>query len=539
MKHQQDNAIGADDEEYHTYVDRYSKNMEEGLGEIAAGISDPQLRNAFTMENKPRVVAGQEQMRKKAFAVETDVQKSNLNSRLDGLSKSILDTGTDQADKLLSIENAVDQIDAARESGYISSEAAGNLERAFKADTAVKFINALPIEEQKDALNSKLAKDNIPADVHAKMLRALKPKTLRMEAQKIVAGMDGMTDREKRVEARKHRTSGDLYGYIKQEMEDVRVEEKQLQLQDDQALHNDWYLKVVRMEEGYTLKDLQSTENAEFIGIKNTKFQKDLLNAARAVAKAATNPRTQSDPQVLDTLHSLNSEEDYESLRNYYLANVGKLSGKHIDTWSKISNEGVIPEEYKSQFTLIQRVENKLAEQEIFDTKKRLLVRNLVDRWYEDEFNDDNPNPNDTKTNAAIDRFIAEAHVSDFGPDTVEPLFALSPEDKEEMYEQTIEDPENATANNLEVVLNDVFQKSDDPEVMKEIVGIGISRYEDLTPATQKKVFNAARVNETELFYGSLDLLRANGSPDPTDLQMIKVMEYVRDFNRRRELNGE
>jgi hypothetical protein len=52
-----------------------------------------------------------------------------------------------------------------------------------------------------------------------------------------------------------------------------------------------------------------------------------------------------------------------------------------MDTWSRISNEGIVEPGFEPPFTLLQMVDQRLASQGITDTEDRLVVRDRLDKY--------------------------------------------------------------------------------------------------------------------------------------------------------------
>lgn len=538
LKHQQDNAFDEDDKDYATFDERYSTSMDEGMAEIAEGISDTSLRTAFMLDSRPRIVAGQERIKDKAFAVETDVQRANVNSRFNGLREVIL--GDDETESIRAIQDAKDLLASSRDSGYYSAEEMGNMERAFTADAAIGYVNKQDIEDQKAALESDLVQKNVPSDIIAKKLRSLENQTQLAEAQKIADSFDGLSISEQNSKFRDY--EGKQRQLVQQLVGQNNALQKQVKIVDDEALHQDWYMKVITGDEGFTLPDLLDKGNTEFLNLDD-KYQKDLMRAA----SAASTPRSASNRKVIDHLYKLNAEgskdkSKYIELREYYTANVDKLSAKDMDRWSKLSNEGIIPEEYASEFTLIQRVDNILATAGVKDSVVSLLVRDKVDKWNESYFETYNKAPDQTAMDDEITRQVTEVSRSRWGDSPLSDTYTaednwikMTVPRQNVVIADTIENPAGATLGNVHVVLGEVLGFSRDPEMIIQGINLGIDRYEELNDDDKGLVFNSIRDNDTEKYDRIGTKYLEVNNRTPTQQDMIDGYRKIRDFKRKQQ----
>lgn len=533
LKNQQDNAFDEDDKDYGTYVDRYSKNMDEGIAEIAEGISDNRLRSEFLLSNRPRIVTGQERMKDRAFGVETDVQRANTSSKLNGLREAIL--GDDEAESIQAIKDAKDLLATARDMGYYSAEEMGNMERAFTADAAMGYVNKQEIEDQLTALDSDIVQKNVPSDVVAKKRRSLEKQTKLAEAQIIADSFDGLSVPEQNRKFKEY--TGEQRQLVQQLVGQNNALKKQEKTTADEALHQDWYMKVVTQDAGFSLAELTDKSNTAFYSLDD-KYQKDLIRAA----SAAATPRTKSLPKVIDKMYKLNAagkagnKQAYLDLREFYLKNVNMLSAKDMDRWSKMSNEGVIPEEYESEFTLIQRIDNKLATNGTKDVVVSLQVRDKVDKWNENYFKTHQKAPDQTAMDAEIDRQITEVSRSRWGDSPLSDMYTaeakwidMEVEQQNVVIEDTFSNPHGATPANVHVVLGEVLGYSRDPEMIMQAVNLGLTQYDTLSDGDKDSVFSAIRDNDTDMFDRvGTTLLKKNERP-PTQQEIIDGYKYVRN----------
>jgi hypothetical protein len=532
MKNQQDNAFDESDLEYGTYVERYSKNVGEGLSEIASGISDLELRNLFMLENQPRVTAGAERMGNRAFLVEADVQRGNVNSRLNGLREVMM--GDDDAERVQAIRDAKDLLDSARANGYYSSEEMVNLQKAYTVDAAFGYVDALPVNQQREALNSPFVTKNVPSDDLAKKLRALDGREVLDQAQIIADGLSGKPKDEQYAEIKKY--SGELREEIKSQVDYDNNNIKKIKLNTDQTLHQDWYMKVIRGEEGFSLEDLKNAGNKDFSKLE-VSFQKDLMNAAQGRVKGSL--RTASDATTIDELHRLNSEASegrgsYDDLRTAYKLAVkeGKLTPTHMDKWSQISNEGIVEPGFESPFTLIQMVDQRLASQGITDTEDRLVVRDRLDKYIETE---------STRLEKQLDPKVIDQRLNELIKEVTIPrtglasyllsgkkkrLYETTPDDITELGVKFLENPQDMSPENFTIAAREMLlENRNDPELRFGSIGSALTRIGEMEPKDQEDLLQYVRENESETFDRVFNHIQNSGRTMTSELFMESLSE--------------
>ena len=555
LKNQQDNAYDEGDLEYETIPDRYALNVDEGLSEIAGGISNPELRNMFMMEQRPKVAAGTERMKNVAFGIETQVQRANINSRLNGLREIIL--GDNEADRSDAINNVKDVLSAAMDKGYYSPEEFVKIEKAFTVDAALGWVDTLPVSKQRDALNSQMAKDNIPEDIRAKKLRGLEDAEVLEQAQDIARSLVDRPLEEQLRESRKY--SGKLYEEVKSQLDYENAKTKKIKLNTDQTLHQDWYMKVVTGDEGYTLEDLQSKDNKDFLKLE-VEFQKDLLSAARATITSSQ--RTSSDAAVIDKLHELNTNKKFEELRRYYKDNVGKLDSTDMDMWSKISNEGIIPPEYESKFTLVQQIDMAIADVDMKDIDLKQQVRLRMKEWDQAYFKKHQEDPDQSAIDNKLKNVIRDVTLGDKGVfgysppkeqetgwgNETKPRIKMSSEEMTTLANETIGNPEGATKNNLNLVIGEVLEMEPEGADLGQVMEVGFSQFEQLEDypkellfekslthfeklqdGSKEMLYETLREREPDTFQQVVSTLMEENGTAPTPDEILDGMRFIRD----------
>jgi hypothetical protein len=525
LKNQQDNAYDEGDLEYSTIPLRYELNVDEGLSEIAGGISNPELRNMFLLENKPKVAAGTERMKNVAFGVETQVQRANVNSRLNGLREVIL--GDNDKDRSDAIKNVKDVLSAAMGKGYYTPEEFVNIEKAFTVDAAIGWVDTLPINKQRDALNSPMSVENIPDDIRQKKLRALEGAEVLEQAQQIARKLlnSDLSPEQIRKESLKY--SGDLYEEVKRQIGAEETITKKNKLNADQTFHSNYYMNVLRQEDGFKLEDLLAEKPEAFKGLSYEQ-KSSLIRAAQGVVKGSA--RTASKPVTIDELHRLKAEADegrgsYEDLRKEYLRAVaeGELTPTHIDRWSQISNEGIVPDAYKEPFTTIQMVDQKLFAQGVKKSEDRLLVRDKIDKWMGEEYTRLNKQPEPTAVNKRIDELIKEVTVPTawFMRDDKKRQYELDSKDIESLATTFESAPEKLELETFKTMSKEFLRdQEEDPDLRFKTVGITLKRVDELDLTEQEELVKYIQKNDPEIFDRVINSINRSGRSMTPELVM-------------------
>ena len=287
LKNAQDNAYD-EDEDYETIEERWAENMNQGYNEILEGISNPEARNFFALENEPRIAAGRAKMNDVAFRKETDVQRGNVNSQLNGLREVGL--GNDEESSRVAVQNATDIIEAAVATGYYSHEEGGKVLEAWKQDTANGYIRMQAPEDRVAALNSPMA-DHIPSDDKAVLMREAKDAVLNNKAVDMVDALgEDFSARElyentDKIEDTKLRLKAEQRG------EAVLAKREAREQEEAEEFHQDEYLPVL-------LGEKELDVNTEEFRKLPTRLQDNLISAQQA----KTAPRKKSDPWIQDTM---------------------------------------------------------------------------------------------------------------------------------------------------------------------------------------------------------------------------------------------
>lgn len=460
LKHQQDNAFDEDDKDYGTFDERYSTNMEEGMAEIAEGISDISLRNAFVMDSQPRVAAGRERIKNKAFTVETDVQRGNVNSRLNGMRESIL--GADEAESTFAINNAKDLIAAAQASGYYGAEEAVNLEKAFTVDAAEGYIRQLAPADRVSALSSSIG-GLIPSDTKAVLMREAKD----AEMNEAVVGMVDDLPADFTLDQLYSKSSGmepRLRKKYEAEGASRHQKNKIARRENAEDFHQTEFVPVLLGE-----KDLD-TDAPEFRGL-DTDLQNDLIRAD----KAKNTPRTKSDPWIQDNMFRMNKEKNFTVLRDYFKKNIHKLSASDQAKWSNISLDGVVKKEWESEFSIDQQIESELVRGGTkLNIREKREVRGIIYDWQHTQ-TEAGKIPTDAEVLNKIKETTGEVDLLDLWGGK-HPYFKLDDNQRSELIDETLADPNNEDISEMQfnIVIRDVLENPNDEQQVVDAVKQGL-----------------------------------------------------------------
>jgi len=163
-KTEQDNAH-ADDEDYTTSTANYTEDMNAKLGELAATISKPRLRNAFVKSQQTRLASGIAAMNTKVLAREKDDMRARTSASLDALLKS---GAAADGDVLSATDAGRRVIEAGVNANYFSEEEGYSLTKRHTETMAVNKLSAMDAASVLVALDQPWAK-NLPPPVYKRI----------------------------------------------------------------------------------------------------------------------------------------------------------------------------------------------------------------------------------------------------------------------------------------------------------------------------------------------------------------------------------
>ncbi len=425
-KNTEDNAY-ADDQDYGTIENRYSKNIDKSLQDSANLIMDPRLRNEFMLKFRPEVAEGVSRIRSVASSKEKDYQRGYVNQQLEALTEAGL---TGDMDTALATSTAL--LETARDSGYISAQEYQQLNTTQRQNMAVKSIEMLEPKQQLEALNTPVVKANLPADVEVKLRKAAEAELVKGEA--VVAVDDIMSSIRlggSRIAAQariEQIEDPDIRTAVEQRFENEynRHEANKAQLQEGL---NKKYAVQLRLGEmtfdqipradlndmdPSTLASLQSAERTAASGPPQNSDRNVLLNVFALQARAE-NPNLP--PLTPEQLGQLGIESDTEmTAAQASLAYAGKnqhlLNPQDFEQYVGAAVKGVVPAEAKPFMTARARLSNELRLMYPKDTAKVYAKEIEFDRWYSSQATP----PTDSDVREHMDLMILDTFKADPDP---------------------------------------------------------------------------------------------------------------------------
>lgn len=154
------------DKDYATMESRYRKALEDRLEDVGADIRDPELRETFRQRQLQDLEVDSAKVRSRAFAVETDHERSLLDQDIASMRELALKSNTADA-----IEAMQERINNAAELGYVSEVEATNLRQKATRDYAVTRVELAPFNERKALIEGPF-KNYITEDDKRRLLKA-------------------------------------------------------------------------------------------------------------------------------------------------------------------------------------------------------------------------------------------------------------------------------------------------------------------------------------------------------------------------------
>jgi hypothetical protein len=460
LKTKQDRAY-EQDEDYKTFDDRYTSELNKGMGEIALRISDPESRAEFINKNKLRVEQGRTRIQELAFSKERDFERASVNTNLDNLRETVL-TGSPEevSDAKLAIGSL---LDTSVELGYHSEQEKGELKKSWQQSAALGRLSMMEPENQIEALKKPWAKD-LPSDVKMKLKKqAEKDLETNIAIDKVddylLEGLDqeqaleeieGIKDKSLRRETEKRWD----YEYQKEKDAD---HESQRQLRDQFAYD---------VSKGLTVDEIKLNNPEEWEGMdSSTKMYLEGLQAE------SMQPVVRSNPDAVIHISELVARENWRGVAKLVkeYSDQGALSSKDKIDYAKIAIDGSMPIELTNELTNVQAVNTALTSAQIDDDDAKDLILHNIGKWRLDYIRTHNKEPDDAEREKFIDSqllMVPEAERSFFG-DTELPLYKTSDEQWELALEDIKEDEPEIAAKILEY-FNPVSEKDISAQTPKD-----------------------------------------------------------------------
>jgi len=380
------------DEDYSTMPDRYEQKARERLGEIAEGIGDTRARAMFLEGQEVTVQAGLSRIRDKAWGVEKDFMRADVDELLLAEEGNVIGGDAD------AVERAMLIIDGGAGADYLTAEEAQTAKATFKTNSAVKWLESIDPTKRLAALKEPLA-DNLPPDVRAKMTREAEVAQRSSVAQAEVDTLmvDGGMDRIIGLEEIAKITDVDLRDETQRRF-DYALNARDKAFDEHSVAQHEQYFNGVLT--GETL--VEDIPKEDLDGMKPAQLAN--LYAAQA---ASVKPITRSDPAVIDKLHVLEASKDQAGMREYFLANSASLTATDYNTWSGLSTKGTAPPEYKSLIVKSQLLKSKLDVANVSKNDQGMYLEQLRD-WHNAYWETSQKLPTDKDVEDKMDRLLIE-----------------------------------------------------------------------------------------------------------------------------------
>lgn len=420
------------DPDYATFDERFTGNMETKLGEHAAKISDPAMREQFMQTFRPKIAQGRVKVQDLSFGKESEFERGELATGLKTLRDAAVLSGGD--DILGANDRAAELIQSNVDLGYIGADDAVKYKASFKDDVSKGYLESLPPEKRVDALKQKWAKKNLAPDDFAVLKRKAEEELRIGIAQAQVdeylasdndrAEVMSMIDKKysKKPELRKEVESRFDYAFAKQEK--ARVEEQS-------GLFDQYFLPIRSGES--MVKDIPR-EDLE----RMSPTQQNSLYSAQS--SSVSKSKVPFNINAEDNLNILYQSKKFHDLREYFIENASEMSDTQNNKWSKATVEGVSPE-FKSPFTVTQTINNKIPNYS--DSRKGELNEALTEWMYEYQSKEGYFPPDDVR-DKQLDRMIMEHDTSWWWGVGTKPVFEMSEEEKTKVLKYAREDDPDA-----------------------------------------------------------------------------------------------
>jgi len=383
------------------YIGDYEKIAKEELERSAAAITDPRAKDAFMQEQLVRVEMGKQNASQLFRAKETDYERSTVESDL-AETRDLIITGSPD-DQATAVAAAELRIEAAVEAGFYTRESGGEVLRAFKNSAAEGYIRSLAPADRLEALKNPLA-ENLPADTRAVLEREATAAYQDVQAVEMVdkgIATEGW-DRETAMADAEKIKDPVLRQKFESRADYVLAARDRAELEAQVEQFNQYWLPIRKGD--MTVADLPK-------GVLEGLTQPQQQNLIAAQTAAVTPRAVVSDPTTVDLLHNLNAKKQYGALRKAFqtAAENGLLSTSDINTWSKISIDGVVPDEYKSLMLNQRMLINKMTIAGVAKGNRddvQAQVTEQFDDWYLQQYQISGKVPDDIAVEKKIDQLF-------------------------------------------------------------------------------------------------------------------------------------
>lgn len=519
LMHKQNSAYEQDNE-YDTIEQRWDQSINEGVDEIAANIGDPELRNLFMMEARERTEASRPRINQLAFGKERDVKRSEMNTHLNGLREVVMGDDPDAARQ--AIVDAQDLYTAAAERGYVDYEESQKTIELWKQDAAVGRLRKIAPEDRVHALKDPLITGNIPSDKLAELQREADNAMLENQSMDVVDALGADFSLSRLYDTSEKIDDPVLRRKVEARGEAVFRQNRNAKLEQAEEFHQKEFVPVLLGEKEL---DINSPEFREL----PVNYQTSLIKAT----EAKDSPAKRTDPWVQDKMMELYTKQEFTALREFYVDNIGKMSASDQAKWSKVSWDGVVPDDWKSKFTVMQRITSALTSADIADVNAKDRVMSIVNDWHESQI-ENGVKVTDKDIQAKIKESIAEVELNPegvFGWGVVKGkkrYYTLTPEEREEMVGVTLKSYDKVNDDQLNIVIRDVLENRNDLKETKEAVQIGLSNPDRLSKQNQTALSEKLMEYDPDLSTQIYNAATSATGRTPSAAEFLRMYERAR-----------
>ena len=409
------NAFDEDDD-FTTMRQRFDGNVTGKLGEVAAKITDPSRRALFVNKYKKDIARYGEQVSNQAWGKKVDFKKAELMVNLDNIRNSALRDSKNPEALGMANKLYTQTIKSARALNYISEAEGATLLKSQRDETAKAHVAMLPVEQRMDAL--KQIKDQLPPDQYIALKNATEEELRIGKAQtQVDEYMDKGFDRKQVMEKidKKYSKDPELRADIEQRYDYAKNKADKAIVEEQSELFDQYFLPV-RMGES-TVQDIPRADLERM-----SPAQQNSLMSAQS--SSVSKSKVPFNSQAEDDLNILYQSRRFPELRKYFTDNAGSLSDSQYKQWSKVSVDGVTPEN-KSPFTITQTINNKAPG---LSKDRKGKLNEAVVEWYFDKQEKDGVAPTDEERDRYIDSKLIERDAGFWY--TTKPEFQMTDEER-------------------------------------------------------------------------------------------------------------
>lgn len=515
LMHKQNSAYEQDNE-YDTIEQRWDQSVNEGVDEIAAGISDPELRNLFMMEARERTEASRPRINQLAFGKERDVKRNEMNVHLNGLREIVMGDDPDAARQ--AIVDAQDLYSAAAERGYVDYEESQKTIELWKQDAAVGRLRKIAPEDLVHALKDPLITGNIPSDKLAELKRENDNALLEKQSSSIVDGLGADFSLSRLYDVSERIENDTLRKKVEARGEAVFKKNRNARLEQAEEFHQKEFVPVLLGEKEL---DVNSPEFREL----PVNYQTSLIKAT----EAKDSPAKRTDPWVQDKMMELYTKQEFTALREFYVDNISKMSASDQAKWSKVSWDGVVPDDWKSKFTVTQRITSALTDAEVADVNAKDKVMTIVNDWHEEQI-ESGVKVTDKDIQSKIKESIAtvELDPTAYMFKGEKKYYTLTPEEREEMVGATLKSYDKVNDDQLNIVIRDVLENRNDLKEIKNAVQIGLSNPDRLSKQNQTALSEKLMEYDPDLSTQIYNAATSAIGRTPSTAEFLRMYERAR-----------